>query len=238
MKKKILLGGLFLLCFLLSACSENEKTLSSSSAPSSSSQVSSASSETDSEVSETESESTSYHLKLHDSDLEPPSAAVCLAAQERAFTDLSEDDIQLVQDTIHIWHMTMEGEFVMKNCREILGNPDSVAWELWENKDASVLIPGDTDPVGTLYDGAMIISELQSLIDIVQDQNFLKDLKKMQDTLQSAVDKHSVNELDYFHRLLHDCDYWLVNYGVQLSIAPHDWDGVNVYFNCLESLKS
>ena len=30
--------------------------------------------------------------------------------------------------------MTMEGEFVMKNCREILGNPDSVAWELWENK--------------------------------------------------------------------------------------------------------
>ena len=70
-----------------------KKTLSSSSAPNSSSQVSSASSETDSEVSETESESTSYHLKLHDSDLEPPSAAVCLAAQERAFTDLSEDDI-------------------------------------------------------------------------------------------------------------------------------------------------
>lgn len=236
MKKLILFGSLVVLCFLLSACSENEKTRFSSSTPSSSSQVSSSTSETVSEASE--AESYSYHLKLHDSDLEPPSASVCLAAQERVFIGLSEDDIQLVKDTIHNWHMTMEGEFVKKNRREILGDPDSVAWELWENKDASVLIPGDTGPVGTLYDGAMIISELQSLIDVVQDQSFLEDLKKMQDTVQAAVDKHSVDELDYFHRLLHDCDYWLVNYGEQLSIAPADWDGVNVYFNCLKSLKS
>ncbi len=71
-------------------------------------------------MSETESESTSYHLKLHDSDLEPPSAAVCLAAQERAFTDLSEDDIQLVQDTIHIWHMTMEGGIYEKTVEKFL----------------------------------------------------------------------------------------------------------------------
>ena len=122
MKRRFFWGGLFLLCFLCPPAQKNEKTLSSSSAPIPSSQVSSASSETDSEVSETESESTSYHLKLHDSDLEPPSAAVCLAAQERAFTDLSEDDIQLVQDTIHIWHMTMEGELLWKNFSRILGN--------------------------------------------------------------------------------------------------------------------
>lgn len=38
-------------------------------------------------------------------------------------------------------------------------------------------------------------------------------------------------------RLLHDCDYWLANYGISLKIAPADWDGANVYFGCLERLK-
>ena len=236
MKKSFLFVCLLIICFLLSACSENEKTRSSSSSSNSSSQVSSSSPKTVSEASETES--ASYHLKLHDSDLEPPSASVCLAAQERVLTVLSEDDIQLVKDTIHDWHMAMESRFVNYNMRNLLQDPDSVAWKLWEDKDASVLIPGDSGPVGTLYDGAMIISELQGLVDVVQDQSFLADLKKMQDTVQAAVDKHSIDELDYFHRLLHDCDYWLVNYGTQLTIAPADWDGVNVYFDCLESLKN
>ena len=32
------------------------------------------------------------------------------------------------------------------------------------------------------------------------------------------------------HKIIHDYDYWAINYPVSLKIEPVDWGGVNTYF--------
>lgn len=241
MNKYIFFSGALAVCLLLSSCAVQKSESSIPSEVSSASESSSSEPSSipdDSDSSETESsESESSHLKLHDSDLEPPSEEVCQAAQSRIFADMSEEDIQLVKDTIHFWHMSIEGEFVNYNARELLQSPDSPAWQLWEDQTAAVQMPGDDGYLVTSYDVNTVISDLQKLVDVVQNEDFLSDLQSIQATIQTAVDQHSIDEMDHFHQLLHDCDYWLVNYGDTLEIAPPDWDGVNIYFDCLESLR-
>lgn len=222
--------SIFLVCLWFAACSNKEINTSSvsSEAPSKIYRYPTSSSES------VESTPKRYHLKLHDSDLQIPSKGICLAAQKQAFSGMSKAEIELVQTTIREWHMELEWEFVNNNMRENLQDPDSQYWEAWEHTG---VIHYDYISFVNDYDGATIINSLQKLVDVVKDSDLQADLREMQQIIQSAVEHHSIDDLDTLHRMLHDCDYWLVNYPAYLETPPGDWDGINVYFDCLESLK-
>lgn len=237
MKKRAIIALLLMICLLFSACSFSEQNTSS--VESNTSTIPSSQTNTENEsVSSTnsENETSGYHLLLHNSDLPLPDETLCYSAQEKAFTNMSEEEIQKVKDTIREWHIYMEWQFVDYNMREQLQSPNSPYWEKWEHTGA-ILYPGEENPVENEYDGAAIIAIIQELIDIAHDETFISDFKQMQEVIQSAVDNHAIDDLDMLHRLLHDCDYWLVNYPAHLETPPGDWDGVNVYFDCLNSLK-
>lgn len=215
-----------------------------------------------------------YHLKLHDSDLPLPAKETCMAAQKRAFSGMSDEDVQLLQKTVREWHYYLEGDFV-DGMRERLSDPEAPGWGRWEQSGTikrgvgSIKEGYDTEEflerVGEemvkasspeleqweregivtfaplVYEdtGPAMIEQIQKAADGVKDESLLADLKTIQETMQSAVEHHRIEDLDTVHRLLHDCDYWLVNYPVKtLAIAPPDWDGINVYFDCLESLRT
>jgi len=186
--------------------------------------------------SESSSSKTKAILKLHDSTLKPPSEEQCKAAQKRSLSGLSTKERQTVQDDIRGMHMNMESEFIEKDIRTILKSPSNPNWEFWEHT-GTVSIAGEAT-VDNPVDGEVWIQALQKIYDIVKDTDLKADIQKMQDCVRSAVKNHDVNKLDELHKMLHDCDYWVVNYPVHFEkYAPVDWGGIDVYFNSLQCIK-
>lgn len=187
--------------------------------------------------SESSSSKTKAILKLHDSTLKPPSEEQCKAAQKRVLSGLSTKERQTVQDDIRAMHMNMESEFIEKDIRTVLKSPSNPNWEFWEHT-GTVSIAGE-ETVDNPRDGDTFIRNLQKIYDIAEDTDLKADIRKMQECVRSAVKNHDVNKLDELHKMLHDCDYWVVNYPVYFEkYAPVDWGGIDVYFNSLQCLKS
>ena len=56
--------------------------------------------------------------------------------------------------------------------------------------------------------------------------------------MQSAIDTHDLEKLYEFHQIVHDLNYWLLNYPIKpFRPVPADWYGACVYFGVLESYK-
>lgn len=176
-------------------------------------------------------------LKLHDSTLKPPSDKQCKSAQERALSGLSPKEKQTVQNSINGMHMNIEYEFIDKDIRTLLKSPYSPYWEYWDH--TGTISIGGEGVVDNSVDGEVWIRDLQKNYNIVKDADLKADIQKMQDCVRSAVKNHDVNKLDELHKMLHDCDYWVVNYPVHFDkYAPEDWGGIDVYFGSLQCIKS
>lgn len=55
-----------------------------------------------------------------------------------------------------------------------------------------------------------------------------------------AVDNHDIKGLWYALQVLHDLDYWVLNYPSHFpkgKPAPPDWKGVNTYFGVTKTLE-
>ena len=88
------------------------------------------------------------------------------------------------------------------------------------------------------YTGVECIQSLEKIKNIVNNQYFSLDIDKAIVLMQSAIDIHDLETLYKFHQIVHDLDYWLLNYPIKPFIAaPADWHGVYVYFGVLESYK-
>jgi hypothetical protein len=131
----------------------------------------------------------------------------------------------------------MESEFIQNRIRTKLKSPSSPYWEFWDHT-GTVAIAGE-GKVDNSIDGAVWIRDLQKIYNTVQDTDLKADIQKMQDCVRSAVKNHDVDKLNELHKMLHDCDYWVVNYPVYFEkFAPIDWGGTDVYFNCLQCIHT
>lgn len=184
-------------------------------------------------VSGEEKNSPNTVLLLHRGGVAHPAPETAQNAHERALSGLSQGDEEKVREKIRELHYYMEWQFTNNLIREKLVDPDSVYWETWE-RTGIFHFPGES-PLEKLYDGNCLIEDLQEIIDIVRDEKLAADLKVMQQVTRKAVDQHDFSCLEELHRMLHDCDYWLINYPPVCKTPPGDWEGLKVYFGVLGS---
>lgn len=63
-------------------------------------------------------------------------------------------------------------------------------------------------------------------------RNMIKDLIYK---LQSGMNNHDLSECFEAHKIVHDLDYWIVNYPVgSFYAAPVDWGDIDCYYGLIE----
>lgn len=176
------------------------------------------------------SDLTDVKYYLHDSSLDEPSKDTCMNAQSIILSGLSNVEISNLRKQIHDVHSQLE--FYLVDNVETLKNSNNIYWE-----------PATIDEVFTQPNGVKIQSHgfwqyrdsLQDLLELNLNDSARSILNTIISTLQNGMDNHDLSECFEFHKLLHDFDYWIVNYPVgSFYAAPADWDGLNCYFGTIE----
>lgn len=75
-----------------------------------------------------------------------------------------------------------------------------------------------------------VLNELEKIKDISNDSKTKNDLNNAYNLLKYGIDNHNLDNCFESHKIIHDYDYWDINYPVILKIEPVDWGGVNTYF--------
>lgn len=116
-------------------------------------------------------------------------------------------------------------------------NPDSLAWNVIYYDSKS--FEGVKNRVARSdYTGVECIQNLEEVKLIINDNFFNLDIDKAITIMKEAMDKHDIQKLYEFHQIVHDLDYWLINYPIEtFKLPPADWHGIYVYFGVLESYK-
>jgi hypothetical protein len=175
------------------------------------------------------------HFVLFNSSLPVPDEPVCKQAQKRALSGIDADQIKTVQTLIHGDHWLMEDEILNKSMLAELKSSSSQYWEKWEHI-GTIQYPGG-EKFENKTDGATIIANLGKVNNLIKDSALQTDLRNMQDTVNQAVKNHDVSQFVKLHAMLHDFDYWVINYPAYFhKINPPDWGGGNCYYGILSGI--
>ncbi|WP_041591659.1 hypothetical protein [Thermoanaerobacter mathranii] len=172
---------------------------------------------------------------LHKSDVPLPDKDMVEKVQAELFKDVKKEDLEKAKKTVHELHMYFESGFVYEaeNWIEKYSDPNSPGWVFWE-KTGTIEIPGYTEKVYNGKDGNWYIQRLKEVKAAFADKTaFTDDITKVQELISEAVKNHDIKNLWYAHQVLHDLDYWVLNYPIQYpkgTAAPPDWKGVETYF--------
>lgn len=164
---------------------------------------------------------------LHDSDLKPPEKDACKRAQQLALEGLNDTQIKGVQGKVREEHMRIE-HYLAEHVK-ILKSSSSPFWAYLE-RTGTISIPGDST-VWNEWDKDTIIEDLKGISAVIKNETVKSDFKRMEDTLQTAVGQHNLRKVFLYHEMIHDYDYWVINYPVFISAGPPaDWGGIKTYF--------
>jgi hypothetical protein len=177
---------------------------------------------------------------LHESNVPLPDRETAEKVQGALFEGVGEEDLEKAKKTVHEIHMYFESGFVYEDWAEKYSDPDSPGWVFWE-RTGIIEIPGYTEKVYNEKDGIWYIQQLEGVKQAFTDKTALTDdIAKAQELISEAVKNHEVKNLWYAHQVLHDIDYWVLNYPVQYpegTVAPPDWKGVKTYFGVTETYR-
>lgn len=178
---------------------------------------------------------------LHQSNVKPPSKTELINAQNIIDSEIEKKDLDTVKTGIHEMHMMFETGFVYQtgNWIEHFSDPRSPYWIYWE-KTGPIKLPGETEVVNNDIDARTYIQQAESIKNKVNNEDFKTDMDVIERLIGHAKDKHDIMGLVYTHQVLHDLDYWLLNYPIYFPTgkgAPPDWEGVNTYFGASVTLK-
>lgn len=172
---------------------------------------------------------------LHKSDLKPPEKSVCLKAQKQALEGLEDEQLKTVRDTVREEHARIES-YLLDHVKS-LKSPDAPYWEFLEHTGI-VAIPGE-EMVLNEWDKDTITANLKTVEDLVRNDAVKSDFERMRKTLDDAVGAHDLRGLFSYHEMIHDYDYWVVNYPAYYPDAPApDWGGIEVYFGIPSVISS
>ncbi len=164
---------------------------------------------------------------LHDSDLKLPEQDACKKAQQLTLEGLNDAQVKEVQDKVREEHMRIE--HYLANHVKILKSSSSPFWAYLE-RTGTISIPGDST-VWNEWDKDTIIEDLKGISAVIKNEAVKFDFKRMEDTLQTAVGQHNLRKVFLYHEMIHDYDYWVINYPVFISAGPPaDWGGIKTYF--------
>lgn len=175
---------------------------------------------------------TTQKYYLHKSDLEQPDSKQCYKWQEKALKGLNESEKKEFCEAFKYLHLHIES-FLLGNV-STLKEPDSVYWESYELKRDEPFI----DPItGTalINNTYHIMSDLiNKLLSLAEDQQMKDILTTVKADYINAFKYHNIGSLFALHEVIHDYDYYVVNYPISYSLAPPDWGGLDDYFGHLE----
>lgn len=179
--------------------------------------------------------------KLHNSDNQPPEKSVLVKTQEEIIKDIDQAKLTEAKKTLHEIHMYFEGGFIFEseNWIKKLSDPESPGWVFWE-RTGIIEIPGYTEKVDNQKDGDTYIEWLEDVKQAFTDERLRDDINPAQELIRYAVDNHDIKGLWYAHQVLHDLDYWILNYPIHFpkgKPAPPDWKGVDTYFGVTKTLE-
>lgn len=170
---------------------------------------------------------------LHDSNIEKPSESICYDMQKTALSGLSDVEITTLQTEIHNIHSSLE--FYLVDSINILKDTNSIYWE-----------PATIDEVFTQPNGVKIQSygfwryrdSLQDLLKLNLNDTTRNIINNIVSKLQFGMDNRDLSECFEVHKLLHDFDYWIVNYPIgSFFAAPADWGGIDCYYGSIENYE-
>ncbi len=154
---------------------------------------------------------------LHDSDLEIPKQEICYEVQNKVLSELDENNKAILQKQIRDEHISMERQ-ILEGIQALKDSNNPV----WENN----------------YLLTFNLQRTKELYNIVQNEQVKEDLKQTINLFEKAINEHSIKKLLEVHKIIHDYDYWIINYPpIEFEYAPPDWEGANTYFGTVSILK-
>ena len=157
-----------------------------------------------------------------------------IKARDILLSNLSDEDKYTVTYGISCMHWwidnTLALNWIDRSYTSLMWNEIYYVASSYDNKEVRM---GRND-----YTGVECLQSLEKIKAIVNNKYFSLDIDKTIVLMQSAIDLHDLETLYKFHQIIHDMDYWLLNYPIKpFRAAPEDWHGIYVYFGVLESYK-
>ena len=175
---------------------------------------------------------TTQKYYLHKSDLEQPKKQQCLEWQKEALAGLTEYEKKEFCESFKWLHIQIE-DFLLGNV-STLKEPDSIYWKIYELKRDVVFkdpISG-TESIDNTYH--IMLDYFDTLISLAKDKEIRNALSVMKSDYINAFKFHDIGSLFSVHEVIHDYDYYVVNYPISFWVAPPDWGGIDEYFGHLE----
>lgn len=164
---------------------------------------------------------------LHKSEMKPPVKSACRQAQKQVLKGLKEAQLKTVRDTVREEHVRIE-YFLLDHVKSLksIGSP---VWQLLEHT-GPVSFPEGESALNE-WDKDTIEANLNKVGNLIEDSGVKSDFRRMRETLDDAVGRHNLRGLFSYHEMIHDYDYWVINYPAHYPEAPvPDWGGIGVYF--------
>lgn len=168
---------------------------------------------------------------LHSSSLEKPSDEKIKSVQSSLLSNLDDNELVVLKKQIHNIHSSLE--FHLVDRVNVLKDSNNIYWEV--DSSSGVFV----QPNGLRLQKY----GFWEYRDQVKELNELKLNDKLHDILSSAlnkiqtgIDNHDLSECFEAHKIIHDLDYWIVNYPISsFFAAPVDWGGLNCYYGLIEN---
>ena len=166
---------------------------------------------------------------LHKSSISLPNKENSKEMQNKALKGMSDEETKEAQRKLRDAHVTME--YLLIEGTKNLKESNSVYWNLYNNADTI------TEPNGEKLDFTndrcfnAVAENINKITEVVKDENTKKNFEEIFRRLQSAMENKDIAEMFEIHKIIHDYDYWIINYPAYFDTAPApDWEGIETYF--------
>lgn len=163
---------------------------------------------------------------LHKSSIEPPTKSTSLKIKNRILYNLDDDEKEYVSNKLRNVHYTLE-LLLIENV-SFLKEPDSTCWEMAITGHAQNVEKG-------VFSFNGVMENIQAITVAIKDKKAKKVFEECYKELKRACDNRNVEKIFKVHEVIHDYDYYAINYPAHYDLQPADWGGIGIYFGHLRS---
>lgn len=168
---------------------------------------------------------------LHFSNLEKPNDSEMKRANSSILSNLDENEKEILKKQIRIVHSALESH--LANKVNPLKDSNNIYWEVDSSSGIFVQPNGLRLQKYGLWEYRDMLKELNELELNDKLHEIITDALTK---LQYGIDNRDLSECFESHKILHDLDYWVVNYPLDsFYIAPTDWGGIDCYYGLIEN---
>lgn len=167
---------------------------------------------------------------LHSSELKKPNDEEIKKAQVSLLSDLNDNELAMLRNNIHNIHSSLE--FHLVNRIDVLKDANNIYWEADSSSGVFIQPNGEKIQKSGFWEYR---DQLKELNELKLNDKLHAILDSALTKIQNGIDNHDLSECFEAHKIIHDLDYWVVNYPVgSFYIAPVDWGGLNCYYGLIE----